>query len=76
MEARQYREQLDIAIVPSMKLEYYRQLRSKYNRMINPKPASLPPKPPDYYIKADSKECKDLMFSIFKAAKRGSGYGR
>jgi hypothetical protein len=75
MEARQYREHLDLAIVPAMKLEYYRQLRARYNRMIDPKPVVLPPKPPDYYIKADSQECKDLIFGIFNAAKRSSGRG-
>lgn len=75
MEARQYREQLDMAIVPSMKLVYYKQLRARYNQMIDPRPVVLPPKPPDYYIQADSPECRDLMFSIFNAAKRGGGRG-
>lgn len=75
MEARQYREKLDIAIVPAMKITYYKQIRERYNRMINPKPTILPPKPPDYYIQADSKECRDLMFGIFNAAKRSSGRG-
>jgi hypothetical protein len=75
MESRQYREHLDIAVTPMMKLEYYKILRNHYNQMINPRPVSLPEKPAHYYIQADSKEAKDLVFSVFKSMKRSAGYG-
>lgn len=75
MEAMQYREQLDIAAVPMMKLEYYRQLRHRYNVMIDPTPMQLPARPPDYYINANSQEAKDLIFNVFRKAKRGYGHG-
>lgn len=74
-ETRQYREQLDIAVVTIMKFEYYKELRNRYSQMLNPKSGQLPDKPPEYYIKSDSQEARDLMFAVFRRAKRSMGYG-
>lgn len=75
MEAAQYRENLDIAIVPAMKLSYYKFLREKYNSLIFRNPSSLPPKPPDMHIDAASSDAKDVMMGLFRSMKRGMGYG-
>jgi hypothetical protein len=75
MDAASYRELLDIAAVPSQPLNYYKQLRARYNSMIFPGPKELPPRPPSMYLKSDSPDRKDIVLSIFRAAKRGMGYG-
>lgn len=75
MEARQYRESLDIAATPMMKIEYYKILRGRYNQMINPRPSHLPEKPPEYYVQADSDQARELIFNVFKKVKRSAGYG-
>lgn len=75
MEAGQFRELLDIAIVPAMKLDYYKILRSRYNNMIYQDKAKLPPPPPDMLLDASSEEAKQAVMSVFRTIKRGMGYG-
>ncbi len=75
MEAIHYRELLDISIVPKMKLEYYQELRMKYDGYISDTPPKLPEKPADMCIKAGSPEAKDIIFNLFRSAKRGFGHG-
>lgn len=76
MEAAQFRELLDIAIVPSMKLEYYKALRARYNDLIYQNSAGLPPKPPAMYLDSGSPEGRKVIMGAFRAMKRGLGYGR
>lgn len=75
MEAAQYREQLDIAIVPAMKFSYYKEMRSKYNSLISRSPKIIPKKPPDMHIDAASPDARNVMMGVFSALKRGLGYG-
>lgn len=75
MEARHYRELLDIASVPSQPIVYYKSLRARYNSMIHPGPKQLPPEPPQMHLQADAPDRKSIVLGIFRAAKRGMGYG-
>lgn len=75
MEAAQFRELLDISVVPSMKIEYYKAMRSKYNHLIHKLDPKLPPKPPEMYLPADGIEAREALMSIFRSVKRGMGYG-
>lgn len=75
MEAAQYREKLDIAAVPMMRIEYYKYLRSRYNQLISQKEPTLPERPPEMLIQADSKEARDLLMGAMRSLKRSFGYG-
>jgi hypothetical protein len=74
-EAAKFREQLDIALVPRQKFEYYTYMRDKYNSIIYTEKPKLPEAPPDMYIDAASEDAKTVMFNVFKTLKRGYGYG-
>lgn len=74
MEAAQFRERLDIAIVPSMKLDYYKILRSKYNQVIHQEKPQLPEAPPDMSLDAAGPEAKEAIMGVFRSLKRGMGY--
>lgn len=75
MEAIQFRETLDITMAPSMKFEYYKDLRNKYNKLIF---RSMPKKPelaPDIRLDAAGVEAKEAMMGVFRSLKKGMGYG-
>lgn len=75
MDAAQHRELLDIAAVPSQSLDYYKHLRAQYNSILFPGPKKLPVAPPDMHLSSDSPDRKDIVLGLFRAAKRGMGYG-
>jgi len=75
MEAAQYRELLDISIVPSMKFSYYKFMRDKYNSLISRTPKVIPPKPSDMHIDAASTDARDVMMGVMRSLKRSLGYG-
>lgn len=75
IDALEHRELLDIAAVPSYSIEYYKELRAKYNRMIFPGPKKLPEKPAAMYLPSSSPDRKDIVLGLFRAVKRGMGYG-
>lgn len=75
MEAAQFRENLDIAMVPTMKFKYYTFMRERYNSIIFKNKRKLPPKPPDMHIDAGSQDAQNVMRGVFGSLKRGMGYG-
>lgn len=75
MEARQYKELLRIQAVSIMNLEWYEKMRERYDSIIYPELAQLPPRPPGPVIDAGSEEARALLKSTFNAMKRGLGYG-
>lgn len=75
MEAAQYRDLLDIAVSSSQPLQYYKTLRHKYNSMIFKDGPKLPEAPPSMHLGSSSTDRKDIVLGIFRAAKRGMGYG-
>lgn len=75
MEAAQFREQLDIAVTPSMKFQYYKDMRAKYNSIISRIAKIIPKKPVDMSLDIGSLEAQNLMRSVFGTMKRGIGYG-
>lgn len=74
IDAAQWRERLDISFTSRMELKWFHERRRYYDRMIDPSPPKLPPPPPAYYIKAESKEARDMIFSVFRSVKRGTGH--
>lgn len=73
MEARQYRELLDIQMASSQVFHYYAKLRDHYQAMIFPEEATtLPPPPPGPKVEADSEEARVAVFSIFSALRRST----
>src|SRR5271166_2936676 len=68
IEATQYRELLDISMAPSMKIEYYKELRSRYNGMIFKGAKQLPPTPPSMVLNSSSPDRKDIVLGLFRAA--------
>lgn len=75
LEAIQYREFLDISVTSSQPLDYYKSLRHRYNGMIFKGPKQLPPVPPSMILSSSSPDRKDIVLGLFRAAKRGMGYG-
>ncbi len=73
-EASHFRELLDISAVPKMNLEYYKELRNRYNKYIYKNKPKLPTKPSDMMIDAASDEAREVVFSLFRGMKRGMGY--
>lgn len=75
MEARYFRELLDISVSPKMKLEYYEFLRHRYNMIENPNPPKIPEPPTLPPLPSGSDERKYAVLSIFTKLRR-SKYGR
>jgi hypothetical protein len=75
MEARQYRELLDIQAVSIMKIEYYNFMRERYMGIIFPEKRELPPAAPGPVLDAASAEAKVVIMDVFASLKRNLGYG-
>lgn len=75
MEAAQYREQLDIVMMPGMQWQCYQRQRSKYDYLIAQARRELPEKPPSGHIDAASEEARDLLMGVMRSLKRSAGYG-
>jgi hypothetical protein len=75
MEALEFREHLDISMASTRNELYYKFLHEKYDRIIYDKIAKLPEKPPSMCLDAASEDAKNVIFGVFRALKRGSGYG-
>lgn len=75
MEAAQYREELYIAMIPSMKFECFQRQEQKYNSLISPKVKMLPPRPTSMHIEAGSDDARDVLMGVMRSLKRGMGYG-
>ena len=75
IEAVQFRELLDIAMVPHCKFPVYKEMRAKYNSIISRNVKTLPPRPPDMSMDIGSQDAQNVMRSVFGAMKRGMGYG-
>lgn len=75
MESIQFRELLNIAMAPGMKIVYYNHLLSNYNKRIFKDGLKRPPAPPEMLLDAAGDDAKDAVMSVFRTIKRGMGYG-
>lgn len=75
MEARQYRELLDIQVTSIMHLDYYNALRERYQTMIFPERKNLPPPAPGPALQAGSEDAKNILSELMAKVKHGMGIG-
>ncbi len=74
IEARQYSEFADVALIPQMQISYYTKMKERYRRMIDPKAADLPPRPSGPVLEAGSPEAMAAMRNVGKAVKHAMGF--
>jgi len=75
MEARQFSELADIALVANMKLEYYLELKHRYRHIISPEAPRLPEKPGGPVFDSGSMDARSAMFRVGQKMKHYMGYG-
>lgn len=76
LQAKEYREQLRIALSPKMDLKYFDLMSDFYSKIMDQTEFKVPEKPPRPGLDLASPEAKNAIIDMTSRIKRGLGYGR